>query len=152
MDLLLLADPSKEKISDYLNTGVLFVGKIAEEVISVAVIEEKEKNFEIMNIAVDPKHQGRGYGKQMLFHLIQFAEKLNAQEVYLGTGNSSLSQLAFYQKMGFRITKVISDYFAGYNPPIYENGIRCIDMLILTYRNSNANNTTILTAEAAPHP
>ena len=48
------------------------------------------------------------------------------------TGNSSLGELAFYQKSGFRITGVKRDFFADYDPPIFENGIRCLDMVILT--------------------
>ena len=51
----------------------------------------------------------------------------------VGTGNSSLRQLSFYQKAGFRISGIIPDYFIGDDPPVFENGIRCIDMIRLRY-------------------
>ncbi len=133
-----MADPSEEAVLRYIVSGRVFVGKMEGTVIATAVLEKNEQQFEIKNIAVDPKHQGKGYGKLMLSHLIQFAIESKAQEVFLGTGNSSLSQLAFYQKMGFRITGVIPDYFAGYDPPVFENEIRCLDRLILTYKVPHA--------------
>ena len=52
--------------------------------------------------------------------------------VEVGTGNSSLDALAFYQRAGFRIVGVIPDFFVdNYPEPIVENGIRCIDMVRL---------------------
>ena len=90
--------------------------------------------YEIKNIAVSPAYQGQGLGKRMLMHLTQHVKEAGGEEIFLGTGNSSLSQLAFYQKMGFRITGVVPNYFRDYEPPIYENGIQCMDMVVLSYR------------------
>ncbi|RIO99278.1 GNAT family N-acetyltransferase, partial [Staphylococcus gallinarum] len=48
------------------------------------------------------------------------------------TGNSSIGQLAFYQKAGFRIVAVEMNYFVNnYEDPIYENGILCRDLIRL---------------------
>jgi hypothetical protein len=55
----------------------------------------------------------------------------DAKALWVGTGNSSLSQLALYQKCGFRIREIESGFFESYPEPIVENGIRCIDMVRL---------------------
>lgn len=55
-----------------------------------------------------------------------------AARLIVGTGNSSLGELAFYQKCGFRITGVIPGFFDSYDPPIIEDGIPCRDMVRLT--------------------
>ena len=52
--------------------------------------------------------------------------------VRVGTGNSSLSQLAFYQKRGFEIVAIDRNFFlTHYSEPIWENGIQCKHLLLL---------------------
>lgn len=46
----------------------------------------------------------------MLSHAIQIAKEMNIKTVEIGTGNSSVSQLALYQKYGFRIVGVDRDF------------------------------------------
>jgi hypothetical protein len=50
----------------------------------------------------------------------------------LGTGNSGIGQIAFYQKAGFRMWKIERDFFSearGYPPDLEENGIPLRDMI-----------------------
>ncbi|MGK7951654.1 MAG: GNAT family N-acetyltransferase [Xenococcaceae cyanobacterium] len=135
-DLLLLAQPSLENIQTDLKQGLCHVAKIDSEIVGVFVIVQKsERLWEITNIAVAPKYQGQKIGKAILAHAISVAQNLGAREIEIGTGNSSLNQLAFYQKAGFRIVGVIPDFFTeNYNEPIYENGIQCRDSIRLKYR------------------
>ena len=52
--------------------------------------------------------------------------------IEIGTGNSSLNQLMFYQKSGFRMKEIWVDFFTkNYEEPIEENGIPCLDMVRL---------------------
>lgn len=54
------------------------------------------------------------------------------RELHIGTGNSSIGQLALYQKCGFRIYSVVKDFFTDkYEGKIHENGIWCRDMIWL---------------------
>lgn len=133
MNLLLLADPSLEAIDSYLQHSVVFVGSEKEEVVAVAAVRLSGDKVELKNIAVLERRRGVGLGKQMLDHSIAYARAVGAASLWLGTGNSSLSQLAFYQAKGFRMTGVVRDYFLDYSPPIYENGIRCVDRVLLAY-------------------
>ncbi len=59
------------------------------------------------------------------------AKESGAKILELGTGNSSLSQLALYQKCGFGMHSIETGFFNSYPEPIFENGIRCIDMVRL---------------------
>ena len=54
-----------------------------------------------------------------------------ARAVEIGTGNSSLDQLALYQKLGFRTTGIVAGFLDDYPEPIVENGIACRDMVRL---------------------
>ena len=89
--------------------------------------------MEIINIAVDERIHGRGIGKKLIGDAIQTAKVLGCKSLEVGTGNSSIGQLAFYQKCGFRIDGVIKDFFVDhYEEEIFENGIQCRDMIRLS--------------------
>ncbi len=132
-DLLLLADPSKEKIDEYLNGSHSYIYEIAGIIVGVCVYKELSKDtFEIMNIAIHPEYQGRGLAKKFINFVIDKVKEVNAKELLIGTGNSSINQLALYQKCGFRIFDISKDFFKNnYEEEIWENGIKCIDMIRL---------------------
>jgi ribosomal protein S18 acetylase RimI-like enzyme len=134
-NLLLLADPSKDLVSQYLGKGFCYVVESENEVrIGVIVLVPVSNHIiEIMNLAVDEFHQGKGLGTLLLKHGIQTAAEKGYSMVEIGTGNSSINQLALYQKVGFRITGIDHDFFIrNYEKPIFENGIQCRDMIRLS--------------------
>lgn len=133
MDLLLLADPSQEVVENYIHRGLCFVGERNKQIIGEYVlIHTRPHVIELVNLAVAEEHQDRGIGKQLVLHAIETARSMGNKSIEVGTGNSSVGQLAFYQKCGFRIVGVDLDFFTlHYSNPIYENGIQCRDMIRL---------------------
>ncbi|SDD93192.1 GNAT family N-acetyltransferase [Kordiimonas lacus] len=134
MDLLLLADPSPAMIMDYLADGTLFSARWDGVVVGVFVLMHiDDVKWELKNIAVAPEWQKKGVGKALLQAAIEEARREGAKLLDVGTGNSSIDQLAFYQKMGFRMRRIAKNYYTlNYPEPIYENGIQCRDMVVLT--------------------
>lgn len=132
-DLLLLADPSRQLIETYLADGECYIVEEKGEIIGVfVVIELNKETIEIKNIAVREDLQGQGIGKNLVFDAIRIAKENGYATVEIGTGNSSIGQLALYQQCGFRITGVIQDFFVDqYDEVIMENGIQCMDMIRL---------------------
>lgn len=131
MDLLLSADPDEKAILSYLPGSEVLVCKDNDIFVSIAVITETAGVFELKNIAVLTKYQGKGIAKSMINKAKQLAKESGAKAIEVGTGNSSLSQLALYQKCGFRMRSIEPNFFDSYPEPIIENGIRCIDMVRL---------------------
>ena len=129
MALLRDADPDDSKIAAYLARGEVWV---SPDKSAIAVIQARDDNiYEIMNIALLQDMRGQGRGKAFLAGLIAMVKARGGRAVDIGTGNSSLDQLALYQKAGFRITGIVAGYFDGYPEPIIENGIACRDMVRL---------------------
>ena len=132
-ELLELADPSRERIKEYLSIGTCYVANIRSQVVGALLLDKvNEETVEIANIAVKENMQGQGIGKKLL----QFAESQSRKEGFrklmIGTGNSSISQLALYQKVGFEIIKIENNFFLeNYNEPIFENGIQCKHKIVL---------------------
>ncbi|MDH4421035.1 MULTISPECIES: GNAT family N-acetyltransferase [Bacillus] len=131
--LMLLADPSDRQIDAYVERGLTYVAKQEGRVVGVYVLlETRPKTMEIMNIAVVEYMQGKGIGKKLLKHAVETAKGYGMSKLEVGTGNSSVSQLALYQKYGFRIFSIDFDYFSKhYEEELIENGIVCRDMIRL---------------------
>ncbi|GIN58289.1 GNAT family N-acetyltransferase [Lederbergia ruris] len=134
MALLLLADPSRKIVEAYLNRGQCFIAQEKEQIIGVYVLlPTRPETIELVNLAVDENHQGKGIGKQLVLHAIAEARRLGFKTIEVGTGNSGVAQLALYQKCGFRITGIDKDFFIRHYPEkIFENGIQVVDMVRLT--------------------
>lgn len=134
LELLLLADPSKIIVEDYVAKGECFIAENEEQTIGIYVLlPTRPQTVEIVNVAVAEDHQGKGIGKLLVSHAIRIAKTQGYKTIEIGTGNSSIGQLALYQKCGFRIVSVDHNYFIKhYSEEIYENGIQCIDMIRLS--------------------
>lgn len=131
MDLLLLADPSYQRVMEHLKSGICMVYKEDNCIVgSYILVMLDSERIELVNIAVKASKQGVGIGKKLLDHAIAYATENQFKEMIVGAGNSSINQIAFYQKAGFRLIDVIFDFFIQDNEaPIYENGVWCRDML-----------------------
>jgi GNAT superfamily N-acetyltransferase len=130
MDLLLLADPSLPHILSYLPKSTVLVGTEDGEIVAAAVLQFSGNDAELWNIAIVEPRQRCGLGRELLAHVIRVARESGARRCLVGTGNSSFSAMAFYQRNGFRMSAVVRDFFEGYEPPIVENGIPCRDMIL----------------------
>ena len=130
-ELLLLADPNQTAVEQYLAESILFVAENKGKLFGVAALRVNGDNAELENIAVAAGYQCKGLGKKLLREVIEQARNRDVKILTVGTGNSSVHQLGFYQQCGFRMSHIEKDYFADYQPPIFENDIACLDRVIL---------------------
>lgn len=131
--LLLLADPSIEMINQYISESSIYILEQSKFTGVVVLKEVSESTMEIMNIAVSEAYQGKGYGKLMLKEAEKIAKHSGYNNLIIATANSSLNQLALYQKCGFRLREIEKDFFINaYKEVIIENGIRAMDKIILS--------------------
>jgi len=134
MDLLLLADPSRKLVEEYLKRGECYISELGESIVGTYVLlPTRPATVELVNLAVAEQHQGKGIGKQLVLDAILRGRGAGYQTMEIGTGNSSVGQLALYQKCGFRITGIDRDFFLRhYDEAIYENGMQVMDMIRLS--------------------
>ncbi|MFJ6413163.1 GNAT family N-acetyltransferase [Terribacillus saccharophilus] len=135
MDLLLEADPSITKIESYLRHGSSFIAEIDNHISGIYVLLPTSSDIvEVINISVREADQGKGIGRKLIHHAIEQARAQGYTCLEVGTGNSSIDQIAFYQKCGFRMIAIDHDFFLrNYERPIFENGIQCRDMIRFRY-------------------
>jgi ribosomal protein S18 acetylase RimI-like enzyme len=102
-------------------------------VVGAAVVRwRRDADSEIVYIGVDEAHRGRGHGRRILAHLVDELPE-HGHRLVVGTANSSLDNIAFYQRCGFRMDAVRRNHFAYVEPPVSEFGIPMLDMIVFSY-------------------
>jgi ribosomal protein S18 acetylase RimI-like enzyme len=131
MELLLLADESEKIVKEYINLGDMFSILYKGETAGVILFTlHPGKIVEVKNMALAENFRGMGMGKAILQKAFSIYQAKGMQKMIVGTANSSIANLAFYQKAGFRMSEIKKDFFKKYPEPIYENGIRALDMVV----------------------
>ena len=130
LDLLLLADEQEDMIDRYLERGTMYVLEDDGVKAECVVTDEGDGVLELKNIAVVSAFQGKGYGKAMVDFLIRtYTGQYMVLQV--GTGDSP-STIPFYESCGFRRHHLVKNFFVDYyDHPIYECGVRLVDMVYL---------------------
>ncbi len=98
--------------------------------VGAAVVCWEPATSEILLLAVAPERRGRGIGRAILAALVAEGRQRGTDALLVGTANCALGNIAFYQRCGFRMDHVRRDYFTYVQPPISENGIPLIDMIV----------------------
>ena len=131
LSLLLLADEQESMIDRYIDKGEMYVLDDDGVKAEVVVCDEGNGILEIKNLAVEPQYKRQGYGKKLVEFVCEHY-KAKYHTIRVGTGNSPLT-VPFYEKCGFKRSEVIKDFFTeNYDHPIYECGIRLVDMIYFT--------------------
>ena len=73
------------------------------------------KNYEyvvhIINLAIAPEYQGRGYGSALMDNILADALKRGAEYAYLEVRPSNSRAISLYRKFGFMIVGIIENYY-----------------------------------------
>jgi len=98
------------------NTSLMLVGKINDEIVSVASISTTDKSRVAHNaevgISVKRKYWNMGIGTKMMEKLINFAKQTKIIKViHLGVRAENENAIHLYEKMGFEIIGVNKRFF-----------------------------------------
>ncbi len=91
----------------YLNYQLITEGKMAAFAITQVVLDEAT----LFNIAVDPAFQRRGFGRELLEHLIDALEKRGVVTVWLEVRASNAAAIALYEHLGFNEATIRRNYY-----------------------------------------
>ena len=130
LELLLVGDEQESMIDRYLERGEMYVMSDASGVaVAVAVVtDEGDGVLELKNIAVDPRFQRKGYGREMIEYLCR-NYRGRFRGLTAGTGDSRKT-MSFYRNCGFSRSHTVEDFFVkNYDHPIIEEGKALKDMV-----------------------
>ena len=66
------------------------------------VVGDGALNFEVVDVAVDPAHQGKGIGRLIMQHVMAYLEKEAPESAYI---TLMADVPALYEKFGFELTR-----------------------------------------------
>jgi len=83
------------------NLGIHFGLYEHNKLISVVSLFIRENDAQFRKFATDKHYQNKGYGSQLLQHIIQYASSEGVQKVWC---HARMSAVSFYKKHGFNET------------------------------------------------
>ena len=95
-------------------------------------VPRQEDVWEVTNTAVVESYRGHGTGRALLEHAVNEARAAGVRRMILATATADIGNLRFYQRCGFRMTRIVQDVFtteAGYPPGLEVDGIPLIDQV-----------------------
>lgn len=137
MPLFAEADDSESQIATYRELGEILVAQEAEEILGhVQMVPMDEPgSIEIKSLAVVENRRSQGIGTALLQGALDHCRRRDALLVSLATAAASIDALKFYQRNGFRLRRVIRDFYSserGYRPMLID-GIPLLDEVILDF-------------------
>jgi GNAT superfamily N-acetyltransferase len=133
--LLLLAEPSERALRWSLEhlSDVVYRADRDGALVAAATMRWRDEPCELVELAVAEPWQGRGVGRAFIAWLLDEARRRAKGAMIVGTANSSIGNIAFYQRCGFRMDHVRHDYFWYDASGRAEHGIPTRDLLVFRY-------------------
>jgi GNAT superfamily N-acetyltransferase len=133
--LLLLAEPSERALRWSLEhlSDVVYRAERDGTLVAAATMRWRDDPCELVELAVAEAWQGRGVGRALIAWLLDEARRRAKAAMIVGTANSSIGNIAFYQRCGFRMDHVRPDYFWYDASGRTEHGIPTRDLLVFRY-------------------
>jgi len=128
------ADDSEVLLDAYIDLGRLWVARATggEVIGHLQAVPRDEDVWEVTNTAVVESQRGRGAGRALLERAISEARAARVRRVILATGAADIGNLRFYQRCGFRMTRIVQDVFTsenGYPAGLEVDGIPLLDQV-----------------------
>ncbi|AZA79509.1 N-acetyltransferase [Chryseobacterium sp. G0186] len=137
-ELLLLADETIEAIDRYIfNSDIYLLNDGSGDIAVMALHQNNDTELEVKNIAVIEDYRNKGIGSILMNKAKEIARENGYKTLTVGTSDTGLQQIRFYEKNGFIKTGIRKNFFIeNYPAPIYENGLQMQDMILLTHHLS----------------
>ncbi len=106
-DERLFADPGREIVD--VGGQIFFAVESGVVLGTAALIPHGEGAFELAKMAVAPHAQGRGIGRLLMEHAIDYARRQRVDRLMLITNSSLAPALTLYESVGFERLPAIED-------------------------------------------
>ncbi|HEU5035544.1 MAG TPA: GNAT family N-acetyltransferase [Nocardioides sp.] len=127
------AEDSRELLDGYIDLGSVWVARSHGAVVGhLQAVPRDEQTWEITNTAVVESHRGRGVGRALLERAGDEAGAAGVRRLVVATATADIGNLRFYQRAGFRMTRVVPDVFTpanGYPAGLEVDGVPLLDQV-----------------------
>jgi ribosomal protein S18 acetylase RimI-like enzyme len=126
LPLFAQADDSPAEINRYIEQGEMLVARRAQQIVGHVQLIPAGDDWEIKSVAVIEPLQGQGIGSALMRGALERAFSAGAARVLVATATADISNLRFYQRLGFRMERIERDVFGadrGYPAHLEAGGI-----------------------------
>jgi len=95
------------------STKFCAVIEVAGEIVGYGIVSYVVGEAELLNICINPKHQGQGLAATLMGHLINHASEKNNHEMFLEVRESNAPARHVYEKLGFNEIGRRKNYYPG---------------------------------------
>jgi ribosomal protein S18 acetylase RimI-like enzyme len=100
-----------------IGTATIYLFKIEDEVIGHITYHAKtDGSVHLGGFAIDPKHQGKGFGRESMVLILALAQK--ATRIDLVTHPDNFKAIGLYESFGFKITERKENYYGDGEPRV----------------------------------
>jgi GNAT superfamily N-acetyltransferase len=134
LPLFALADDSQ--IAAYISRGEVLVARDGQQVVGhLQILETGEAGeLELKSMAVVENRQREGIGRSLVEAAIANCRARNGRRLIVSTAAADTGNLRFYQRQGFRMSRIVRDAFVpstGYEDGAMIDGIPLRDQVFL---------------------
>jgi ribosomal protein S18 acetylase RimI-like enzyme len=136
LPLFTLADDSPTQIAAYILRGEVLVARDGQQVVGhLQILETGEVGeLELKSMAVVENRQREGIGRCLVEAAIADCQARNGRRLIVSTAAADTGILRFYQRQGFRMSRIVRDAFTlatGYEDGAMIDGIPLRDQVFL---------------------
>lgn len=102
---------SRDSLLESAARGTSWAAELDGRVAGILIGRVAADEFEILNLAVAKAHRRRGIATQLLKAALESARAGGAREIYLEVRASNEAGIAFYSRMGFRVSGRRPNYY-----------------------------------------
>jgi [ribosomal protein S18]-alanine N-acetyltransferase len=118
---------SRGIFDDCIKSGYeCFVFIVDEKVVGHSILSVAVGESHLLNVCINPAVQSRGFGRQLVQHIVSRAISRGAATVFLEVRPSNLIAFKLYESLGFQEIGLRKDYYPA------ENGRE--DALVFSYQ------------------
>ena len=128
------ADDSALAIAQYISRGTVLVAREAGSILGHVQMIGAGSEWELKSLAVRADRRGAGVGGRLVEAGVSHARERGAARVVVATAAADIALLRFYQRLGFRMSRIERDAFTpenGYPPGLRSDGIPVRDRVWL---------------------
>lgn len=103
---------SKGIFRDCMKAGyICVVQENAREMFGYGIMSAADGECHILNLCIEPSYQGVGWGRSLLQHLLDMAEKKDSRVVFLEVRVSNHRAFDLYHQLGFNEVATRKNYY-----------------------------------------
>lgn len=112
--------PSEEEMKEWMVHETYFIAEIDKVVVGVVGCRLLHSTCQLIHMAVDRPHRGKGIGASLVNVVMEFAKKNNILKIWLDTIPTMKEAKSLYEKLGFVKCGHLRKHLYGLDIELYE--------------------------------